>query len=472
MQGSVGAESGRALKVGLDASHIIYEEVARFSNQPVCVNGTLYWDILYLWREVSSVIEAHVSQIAAIGIDTWAVDFALLDRDGNLLCNPVHYRDKRTNGMMDWVFERIPRRVIFERTGIQFMQVNTLYQLASLVCYDSPLLGAAQRLLMLPDLLHYWLCGSQVCEFTNATTTQFYNPISQTWDQVILEAVGIPSELLPPVVSPGTVLGTYQGVPVIAPATHDTASAVVGTPMTTRRSAYLSSGTWSLLGVEIDVPLINEDCYRANVTNEGGAGGRYRFLKNVMGLWIIQQCRATWLQQGIDYSYAHLAQLARDELPFRSLIQPDEDLFLPPGNMPERIVDFCRRTGQLAPETIGQFVRAVYESLALKYRVVLDELAQLTGEPIERVHIVGGGARNELLCQMTADATGREVVAGPSEATALGNAIVQMIAMGLLDDVDSARAMLARSVDLKRYEPRNPSQWSEGLARFLTLFPQ
>ncbi len=248
----LGAESGRALKVGLDSNHIVYEEVARFSNHPVYVNSTLYWDILYLWRQVLSVVEAHVSQVASIGIDTWAVDFALLDRDGNLLNNPVHYRDSRTNGMMDWIFERIPRRVVFERTGIQFMQVNTLYQLASLVRRASPLLDVAQKLLMLPDLLHYWLCGSQVCEFTNATTTQFYSPISQTWDQVILEAAGIPFDLLPPVVPPGTVLGAYQGVPVIAPATHDTASAVVGVPMTTKRSAYLSSGTWSLLGVEID----------------------------------------------------------------------------------------------------------------------------------------------------------------------------------------------------------------------------
>jgi rhamnulokinase len=465
----LGAESGRVLTVRLMDDRLAYEEVHRFPNQPVYANRTLCWDILRLWHEISSAVEAYASQIASIGIDTWAEDFGLLDRDGNLLGNPVHYRDSRTNDMMAWVFERIPRRTVFDRTAIQFMQVNTLYQLASLVRCNSPLLGVATRLLMLPDLLHYWLCGSQVCEFTNATTTQFYNPGLRAWDPVILEAVGIPPEILPPVVETGSVLGAFRGVPVIAPATHDTGSAVVGAPVTTEHSAYLSSGTWSLLGVEVDAPLINDACYRANVTSEGGAGGKYRFLKNVMGLWIIQQCRTAWQQQGADYSYAQLAALAEDEVPFRSLIDPDDAAFLLHGNMPERIVEFCQRSHQAVPQTIGQVVRTVYESLALKYRFVFDTLSELAGRSIDRVHIIGGGSRNALLCQMTAEATGREVVAGPEEATALGNAIVQLIALGMLDNIADARVILARSVDLTRYAPRDQARWSEEYARFRSL---
>jgi sugar (pentulose or hexulose) kinase len=349
------------------------------------------------------------------------------------------------------------------------MALNSLFQLASLACRNSPLLDMAATYLTFPDLFNHWLTGARSCEFTHVTTGQFYNPRTATWDWETLKAIGVPVEIFPPIVPPGTRLGEFNGVPVIAPACHDTACAVVAVPTTTANFAYLSSGTWSLLGLEVTKPIINDATYAANVTNEGGFAGTFRFLKNVVGLWIAQQCRATWREQGTEYSYDQFTAAAIEAEPYRSLIDPDDPLFLSPGNMPERIQEFCRRTDQPVPETVGQTVRAIYESLALKYRYALDTLIELSGRTVDRLHIIGGGARNTLLCQMTADSTGRMVIAGPYEATALGNAIVQLIALGEIADVSQARAILSRSVETVTYQPKHGAAWEEAYQRFRTL---
>jgi rhamnulokinase len=465
----LGAESGRVTRVGFDGERVRLDEVHRFPNGPVQVNGTLHWDALRLWSEISAGIEAAGAGAAAIGVDAWGVDHALLDRDGKLLGNPVHYRDRRTDGMFEWVFARVPRREVFERTGVQFMILNTLYQLASLASKNSAQLEAARTYLAFPDLINYWLTGEKVCEFTHATTTQMYNPRAGDWDREMLARVGIPTEMFGTIVQPGTRVGAYQGIPVIAPASHDTGSAVVAVPTTSHDYAYLSSGTWSLIGLELNAPVINDAAYAANVTNEGGANGTFRFLKNVMGLWIAQQCRATWNAQGQEYSYDDLTRLAQTAEPFRSMIDPDDDAFLPPGDMPTRIREFCQRTGQPVPETPAQVLRTVYESLALKYRLAIDNLTALSGRNVERLHIIGGGTQNKLLCQMTADALGRLVIAGPVEATALGNALVQLIALGEIGSLQQAREVVSRSVVTERYTPKEPGAWDGAYERFRGL---
>jgi sugar (pentulose or hexulose) kinase len=465
----LGAESGRVIKVRFDGRKFDSEESHRFPNLPVQVRGTLHWDALRLWHEIKAGIEKVADRASSIGLDTWGVDFALLDRDGKLLANPVHYRDSRAEGMMEWVFERVPRRTIFERTGIQFMSLNSLYHLSSLVRDNSPLLDTASTFLTIPDLFNYWLSGRACCEFTNATTTQFYNPRAGTWDFETLTAVGLPTSIFPEIVPPGTQVGEYNGIPVIAPACHDTGSAVVAIPTTISDYAYCSSGTWSLFGLELNEAVINDAAYEANVTNEGGVNGTFRFLKNVAGMWLAQQCRATWRDQGTEYSYDQLTAEAKSAQAFRSMVDPDDPLFLPPGDMPSRIREFCGRTGQPEPQSVGQVMRAVYESLALKYRYTLDKLIHITGRTVERLHVIGGGSQNALLCQMTADALGRLVIAGPAEATALGNAIVQFIALGEIGSIGEAREILSRTIGTVQYEPQNAAAWEDAYERYRDL---
>jgi rhamnulokinase len=462
----LGADSGRVMRVWLEDGKLQSEEVHRFPNTPVTVDGHIYWDILRLWHEVTTGIAKAADGAASLGINVWGVDFALLDRDDRLLSNPLHYRDSRTNGAMEWVFERIPRREVFERTGGQFMQLNTLYQLASMKRDNSPLLEIATTYLGLPDLFHYWLTGQKAAEFTHATTTQFYNTRTNDWDRDILQAIGIRPEIFPKVVPPGTRLGEHKGIPVILPACHDTGSAIAGTPLSSADAAYLSSGTWSLIGLELTDPVINDASYEANVTNEGGVYGTYRFLKNVMGLWLAQQCRATWRARGADYSYDQLTELAEQAEPFQSFVDPDDPVFLPPGDMPERIREYCAHTNQPVPETEGQVLRTIYESLAMKYREALDRLSSLSGRQIPKLHIIGGGTRNMLLCQMTADATSLPVVAGPVEATAIGNACVQMISLGWIDNIAAARTIVGQSFSMTEYAPQKVEQWDEAYSRF------
>ena len=466
----LGASSGRVSKIGFDGERFQMEEVHRFPNIPLTGNGTLSWDIRSLWREIESGIKKGSKEAQSVGVDSWGVDFALMGSKGELLSNPAHYRDPRTRGVMEWVFERVPRREIFERTGIQFMALNTLYQLASLVKSKDPLLNRASTYLGVPDLINYWLCGKRVCEYTHATTTQFINARDRDWDRDVLSKVGVPTDIFPPIIESGDHLGEYKGVLVVAPACHDTASAVVAVPTDSRDYVYLSSGTWSLMGVEIDRPLITDASYEANMTNEGGVEGAFRLLRNVMGLWLEQECVRTWNQAGSSFSHEALIMEARSMEPFRSLIDPDDRSFLLPGDMPARIRDYCMGTGQDPPVTVGQFIRTIYESLALKYRDILDLLISLTGRKVERIHVIGGGSQNPLLCQMTADATGRPVIAGPVEATTLGNSIMQLIALGRLDSVGHGREVLSQTFATRHYIPENPEAWDEPFAKFKSLF--
>lgn len=469
----LGAESGRVMRAALVNDRLDLQPVHRFPNIPVQARDTLHWDALRLWHEIMTGIrlaaDGAAGEAAGVALDAWGVDTVLLDRDGRLLSNPVHYRDPRTDGMMDWVFERVPRRTVFERTGIQFIQINGLYQNASLVKNNSPLLDAAATLLTLPDLFNYWLSGAKTCEFTDATTTQMYDPRKKDWDIDTLNAIGFPTHILTEVVEPGTRLGKFEGIPVFTAASHDTGSAVVAVPTTTENYAYLSSGTWSLIGLEVPEPIITDATYEANLTNEGGAYNTIRLLKNVAGMWLAQQCRATWAAAGQDYDYDQMVGIASQSTSFRSFFDPDAPEMLPPGDMPARIRDYCTRTGQPAPETPGQTMRAVYESLALKYRFVLDRLIAVSGKTVDRLHIIGGGSQNTLLCQMTADAIGRPVVAGPSEATAAGNAVVQLIALGELANLSEARQMLSRTFETVVYEPKNTAEWEAQYERFKGL---
>jgi rhamnulokinase len=469
----LGAESGRAILGTLDQEQLTLTEVHRFGNDPVRLPDGLHWDILRLWSEIKTAlrIAAHKQglTLSGIGIDTWGVDYGLLDRAGALIGNPYHYRDSRTDGLVDEVFKRLPREQIFDLTGIQFMQLNTLYQLFSQVVQESPALQIAETFLTMPDLLNYWLSGRKACEFTLATTTQCYNPRARAWAQPLLEALGIPVHIFPEVVQPGTVLGAVLPeiaeeigcgcVPVIAPACHDTGSAVAAVPAEAQHFAWISSGTWSIMGAEASEPIVNAQSLKYNFTNEGGVNGTWRFSKNIMGLWLIQECRRAWARAGEELSYDDLTQLAAEAESFTAIIDVDCNDFFQPGDMPARIQKYCARTQQLVPQTKGAIVRSALESLALKYRWVLDRLEEMLGYRLEPIHIIGGGTKNRLLDQLTADATNRSVITGPIEATAIGNVLMQAVALGYLKSLEGARAVVRHSFKPETYEPHPASEW-------------
>lgn len=479
----LGAESGRAVLGFFDGERLQVEEIHRFPNIPVRVRGTLFWDVLRLFDGVKEALGRAArtagGAIAAIGVDAWGVDFALLDRRGHLVGNPVHYRDRRTEGMMEAVFQRVPPEEIYARTGIQFMPINTLYQLFAMVVREDPLLEIARTFLTIPDLFHYWLSGVPACEFTNATTTQCYDPGRGKWAWDLLERLGIPTHLFPQIQSPGTILGPLQpevaeevGLPhalVIAPASHDTGSAVAAVPFEDPGAAYISSGTWSLVGVEVRTPILEDRARRENFTNEGGVGGTFRFLKNVMGLWLLQECRRTWAARGQAWDYEALVRLAETAPPLQAFIDPDDPRFLPPGDMPVRIQAFCQETGQPVPQGPAEIVRCILESLALKYRWVIERLEVLLGRRIPAIHVVGGGSRNALLCQWTADACGRPVLVGPAEATAIGNLMVQAMALGAVGSLEEARAVIRRSFVPTCYAPASSDRWEAAYHRFVRM---
>lgn len=462
----LGAESGRVMAVHFDGERLDLEELHRFPNPMIEVHSTLHWDILHLWRNIQQGIEAgKIHDPVSIGVDGWGVDFALLDAQGNLIANPVAYRDGRTDGMMDVTFQNVSKQDIFEATGIQFMSINTLYQLVSLINSNSPQLDIAQTFLTIPDLINYWLTGTAVCEFTNATTTQMINPLKRTWALEILEKAGIPTHVFPQVINPGTHLGQYEGISVIASATHDTGSAVAAVPTNTKHFAYISSGTWSLVGLEVETPIMNHAAFEANLTNEGGVENTFRLLKNVMGLWIIQQCRATWAAEGQDYSYAETVELAEATTPLAYVVDVDDARFLTPGDHPKHIMDWCIEHNQPTPQKHGEIVRCVLESLALKYRGVLKDLQSISGQAVDVIHIVGGGTQNTLLNQLTADATGIPVITGPIEATVLGNAIVQLIALGEIGNISEARHLIANMQITHTYQPAQNNDWHSAAQR-------
>lgn len=470
MSVDLGGESGRVMKVSYNGKNLFIDELHRFTNVPALVNGTLYWDILRLWNEIITGIEkGRLEKSSGVGVDTWGVDFVLLDEHDELLGNPVHHRDGRTKEMVGKVFLKVPKEEIFSQTGIQFMSINTLYQIMCLVEKQSNILSAAKTFLTPPDLINFWLTGTKVCEFTSATTTQMYNPFTKDWAWTLLKRLEIPEKIFPEVVQPGTILGQYKKMDVITVAAHDTGSAVAAVPALLKNFAYISSGTWSLVGMEVNEPLINEKTLNANVTNEGGVYGTFRLLKNVMGLWILQQCRRTWEAHGIKLSYTELMKMSSLEKPLRSIIVPNDPVFLHPGNHPKLIRDFCRRTSQPVPKTPGAIVRCVLESLSLAYKDVIKKLVDISGNKVDVVHIVGGGSKNKLLNQFTANSTGLQVIAGPAEATVVGNAIVQLITLGELGNHQEARQIIANTKELKQFRPKEKEIWDEAYNRYLNL---
>ncbi|APC09185.1 rhamnulokinase [Neomoorella thermoacetica] len=479
----LGAESGRAIVGILEDARLTLEEVYRFPNEPVRLPDGLHWDVLRLFHEMKEGLRRAVArygtEIKSLAVDTWGVDFGLLGEKDVLLGNPYHYRDGRTQGMMEEAFKVVSREEIFQQTGIQFMPINSLYQLLAWRQQQPAMLSQAQTLLMMPDLFNFFFTGIKAGEFTIASTTQMYNPRTGTWATGMLEKLGLPVALLPAINPPGTIVGpllprvareTEAGeIAVIAPGSHDTASAVAAVPAAGPDYLYISCGTWSLVGVEVKEPVINEQTLSLNFTNEGGVRGTFRLLKNVTGLWLVQECRRTWERRGEALSYAELTAMAREANPLMAVIDPDHPAFLNPEDMPAAIQGYCRDTGQAVPQTKGEIVRCALESLALKYRWVLEKLEGILKKQIPVIHMVGGGTQNELLCRFTASATGRPVVAGPVEATAAGNLLVQAMAMGEVADLPVAREIVHRSFALKTYEAENTGVWEKKYETFVKL---
>jgi rhamnulokinase len=516
----LGAESGRAMLASFSSGgrsgKLELREIHRFPNTPLHEDDSLRWDIRRLWAEMQRGLAMAPQGLQSIGVDTWGVDFALLGADGGLLENPYHYRDRRTDGMMDAVFEKVSRERIYEITGIQFLPFNTLFQLYA-ACHASPgLIEQAESLLMIPDLLNYWLTSGNALpdgrgseggsarpdrrassflgplplvtarsgrhssgrarpcptEYTIATTTQLVDAKTRSWAVPMMEELGLPARLFPPIVQPGTEIGRLNrevapalgGVPVIAPACHDTGSAVAAIAMSPE-SAFLSSGTWSLLGAEVSEPVITPRARDLNFTNEGGVCGTIRLLKNIAGLWLLQSCMRCWAAGGQSFSYDELLKAAERESLFRFLIDPDDAAFLNPEDMPGAIEAYCAKTGQPAPQSPAAYARGILESLALKYRVVLESLEEISGRRFKEIRIMGGGSRNRLLNQFTADATGRTVIAGPVEATALGNIVMQMLATGAVGSLAEARGIIDASFPTERFEP-GPADWEGAYRRF------
>ncbi len=483
LAGDYGAESGRVMAGAFDGRRLALSEIHRFPNEPVRLPDGLHWDALRLFHELKNgaraAIRAHGRAAVSLGVDTWGVDFGLLDRSGALLGNPWHYRDRRTDGMMERALRRVSREEIYRRTGIQFMHVNTLYQLFTMARARDPQLAAADTLLFMPDLFHYWLTGRRANEWTIASTSQCADPVRKAWSRPLLARLGLDARLFAEIIEPGTPLGPLRPevaaelgaahLNVVAPAGHDTASAVIGAPLAGAGDAYISSGTWSLMGLETARPVISAESLAANFTNEGGAFGTTRLLKNIMGLWIVQECRRAWKAAGTDFDYASLTAMAAKAPPFTALVDVADPVFFPPDGMPERIARHCRALRQKPPADPGAVVRAVLEGLALSYRETLGRLERAAGVRIERIRIIGGGSQNELLNQFTADATGREVVAGPVEATAAGNVLMQMYADGRIASLAEGREIVRRSFPMKTFEPRDTAAWDAAAARLAEL---
>ncbi len=474
----LGAQSGRVAIGRFDGEQLAVSEVHRFVNEPVEVAGRLRWDIDRLRRDALDGLRAAArdESLDSVAVDSWGVDFGLLDRKGGLVENPVHHRDLRRAAAAPALFARVPARELYERTGIQLLPINTVFELAAMAAEGDPALAAAEVLLLIPDLFHHWLCGSRTTEFTNATTTQCLDSAAGEWATDLLERLEIPTSLFPDVVAAGTPLGEVDmgaglgKAVVIAVATHDTGSAVAAVPFKRAGSIFLSVGTWSLVGVEVEKPLINDDTFAANLTNEGGVAGTFRLLRNVTGLWLLDECRRCWAEEGREHTFEELVALARRAPPLRSFVDPNAEVFLERGSdMPLRIQAFCRRTGQLEPPGVGETVRCILESLALKHAETVDVLRDVTGSDPAELHIVGGGARNELLCTWTAEAAGLPVLAGPEEATLLGNLLVQAIALGEIGSLAEARDVVHASFEPATYEPAPSSEWQEARGRVAEL---
>ena len=467
-----GAESGRAIIGTVKNDKLSLKEIHCFPNKQLEIDGHIHWNLPYLFNEIKTGLSKIVKTgivFNGIGIDTWGVDFGLLDEQGNLIENPFAYHDSRTNGMMEKVFQRLSRRNLYDRTGVQFLEFNSLYQLFSML--GSASLNKADKLLFIPDLFNYMLCGEKVSEYTIASTSQMLNAKNRKWDSGLLDILTLPSKIMPMIVEPGTIIGQLtpeiqqnagmRAMDVIAVGAHDTASAVAAVPMSGKNRAYLSSGTWSLLGIESPKPIINDVSYQYSFTNEGGVNKDYRFLKNTMGLWLLQQCRKSWQQHGESYEYAELVQMSEKVEPFYVIIDPDDASFLNPSDMPNAISEFCSKTGQSIPKNPAQYTRIILESLSLKYRYIIGKINGMTKSPVEKLHIVGGGSQNELLNQFTANALGIPVIAGPVEATAIGNILVQLLAKGVINSLDEGRTLVKESFEQTVFTPQDTAPWND-----------
>ena len=464
-----GASSGRAMLGTFDGEQIRLKELHRFSNDPVTVNGTMYWDILRLLFEIKeSLLKAKPEgKLDSLGIDTWGVDFGLLDVHGNLLSNPVHYRDKRTVGILEKVFQKIPKETLYETTGNQFMEINTAFQLYALRLQNPELLDEAHSLLLMPDLIRYLLTGQKQTEYSIASTTQLLDAKTRTFSEEVLEALSIPKRLFGEIVPTATKAGALspeiceelgiEPIETIAVAGHDTQCAMAAVPTQEEDFLFLSCGTWSLLGTELAEPILNSDAYQCNLTNEGGYGNKASFLKNIIGLWLIQETRRQWRKMGESLSFAQMEALARAETPFVSFIDPDDAAFVPAGDIPKRIQDYCQSTGQNVPQTKGQILRCIYDSLAMKYRYAAAQIEFCTKKQYSKLYMVGGGVQDALLCETAADVLQKEVVAGPVEATVYGNILLQLLALGAVADLKTARKILLLSEQPKHYAPNAES---------------
>ncbi|HPU44330.1 MAG TPA: rhamnulokinase family protein [Dictyoglomaceae bacterium] len=475
----LGAESGRALVGILKDERLEVEEIHRFINKPIEILGRLYWNLPQIFHEIKEGIGKAFSKypdIESIGIDTWGVDFGLVTKEGYLAGLPVCYRDHRTDEILNKAFKVMPRERIYSLTGIQIMQINTLFQLYSMVLENSSLFNATHKLLFMPDLFNFMLTGEMKTEFSIATTSQLYNPIKDAWEEELFEKFGIPMEIMPEVAMPGTEVGkisesikrefNLKDVSVISPCGHDTACAVASVPAEGSDWAYISSGTWSLMGVEIKEPIINKDSLEANFTNEGGVNKTFRFLKNIMGLWLLQSVRRIWMKEGVELSYSEITNLAEETEPFQYFVNPDDDSFLNPPNMESAIKQFCKKTHQKVPKTKGEIIRCILESLAFRYKEVFETLEKLLGKHIRILHIVGGGSQNTLLSQFTADALDIPVITGPVEATAMGNIMIQAISRGAIKDLPHGRKIIKNSFEPVVYYPRDHKRWEEEYKRY------
>ena len=471
----LGAESGRVMLGTVTAERLDLAEAHRFANVAVEKDDGLRWDFERLMSEITAGIGRAIAQsdgaIAGISVDSWGVDFGLIDEAGELIENPYHYRDSRTEGMLEQAFELMGRRAIYDHSGIQMMQINSVYQLLALRLGRQEVLRRAKSLIFMADLVAYHLCGEVFAEYCLASTSQMMDMQTGQWSGEIFDKLKLPMGIMPEIVPAGTVVGHLTGelagrfgcepIPIIAAGSHDTACAVAGVPVSSENWAYLSSGTWSLMGLEVPRAIVNDKTFEYQFTNEGGVKNSVRLLKNIMGLWVVQQCRQYWRDEGVDWSYGQLTERAEKSKPFAGHIDPDSHDFLSPGDMPTKVNDYLRRTGQEPADDAGQMVRIVLESLALKYRWVLDRLEDVQGCAIEVLHIVGGGIQNELLCQFAANATGKKVIAGPVEATASGSVIMQAVATGQIESLAQGREIVGESYSLKEYVPQEQVLWLE-----------
>ena len=468
-----GASSGRAMLCTLKDGKLDMKEIHRFANEPVNIQNQLCWDILRLFHEIKQgILKATLEGgFDYIGIDTWGVDFGLIDKHGQLLCNPVHYRDSRTNGIEQEVYKLISKEDLYKRTGIQFLQFNTIFQFAYLKKHRPEILALADKALLIPDLFAYFLTGEMRTEYTEASTTNLLDAEKQVIDKELLNLIGVKEDIFPEIIRPGETYGMLSNeiceelhckpVPVIAVATHDTASAVASVPTLNKDYTYISCGTWSLFGTVVDKPILTETSCKAAYTNEGASDGKIRYLKNIMGLWLIQQSRNEWKRQGLDVSFDEMEKAANAAAPFKCFIDPDAPDFVAPGNMPKRVSEYCEKTGQFVPKTMGEILRCIYESLAMKYKYAVEILENVTNKHYDAIHMIGGGIKDQLLCSMTANASGKKVKAGPVEATVTGNVLVQMMAAGMIENLEEGRKIVLNSFPIKEYAPSNTDEWDK-----------